>query len=321
MTRMPDIDLAQIAPVTDTEAARLASPAAFTDLARQITAQPPSAGPAPAHPEHTRQGRPGRARGWSRRRTLLTGLPLAAAAAAAALVAILLAPGGSGTSGTTAGPNSQAAVQAVSFTKENGYITVIIRNPYVDSSWYNADFARHHLDIKLSLIPASPTFVGAIEEMSVDSSATDREITMINKPGSCGLDGNGCTIGFKVPVSFHGQASMAIGRPARPGEQYATTGSAFSPGEILYGLKDQVYGRPLSQVLALFARHHVTVAVCRGPSNTNINPSTAPGNWYVQDVLPWAPGQVIIWVGPKRVAAAAQPPAPASAQPPSPAAR
>lgn len=300
---MPDIDLTSIAPVTDAQAARLASPAAFADLAARIAAtDAPVTRPDAVRPDATRPRRlrpplarphPG-SRRPRRRLALLTSFPVALAAAAALLVTVLGPSGG----GADSGANSQAAIQALSFTRENGTITVIIKNPYVDSSWYNADFARHHLHITLSLIPASPSFVGAIEEMSTDSGATSNEITMISKSGSCGEDGTGCVIGFRVPVNFHGQASMAIGRPTRPGEQYETSGSAFNKGEILYGLKDQVYGHPLSQVLALFAKHHVTVAVCRNPDNNNINPSKAPGDWYVQDVIPWSPGQVIIWVGP-----------------------
>lgn len=344
MTVMPELDLSGIATVTDAEVARLASPAAFADLATQITAtEAPATRPGLARKRSflsaaglSTRGVPADGSRPRRRIALLTAIPVALAAAAALFVTVL-SPGGTGPAGghgapvaggspsvgsgsspgtgtdTGTGPNSQAAIQAVSFTKQSGYITVVIRNPYVDSSWYNADFARHHLHITLSLIAASPSFVGAIEEMSTDSGATSNEIKLIGKSGSCGEDGTGCVIGFRVPVNFHGQASMAIGRPTRPGEQYETTGSAFNKGEILYGLKDQVYGHPLSQVLALFARHHVTVAVCRNPANNNINPSKAPGDWYVQNVIPWSPGQVIIWVGPTQhamVAPLASEPAP-----------
>jgi len=299
MTAMPDIDLASISPVTDAEAARLASATAFADLARQITSVPLPA---------DRLIAPGLAP-RRRPRALLVGLPVAALAGVAALLVTVLGTGGSpvgsiagGTAGRTAGSssaNSPAAIQALAFVKKDGYITVIIRNPYADASWYNADFARHHMDIKLDLLAASPSFVGTIEAMSADSSATMDEITTITKPGSCGIDGTTCTIGFKVPLSFHGQATIEIGRPARPGEQYQTAGSPFNRGEALYGLEDQVYGHPLSQVLPLLARHHVTIAVLRGPDNTDMNVSQAPPAWYIENVVPWAPNEVIAWIGPQ----------------------
>ena len=302
---MPDIDLASISPVTDAEAARLASATAFADLARQITSVPVPADRLAA-PGLAPRRRPRRPR---RPRALLVGLPVAALAGVAALLVTVLGTGGSpvgsiagGTAGRTAGSssaNSPAAIQALAFVKKDGYITVIIRNPYADASWYNADFARHHMDIKLDLLAASPSFVGTIEAMSADSSATMDEITTITKPGSCGIDGTTCTIGFKVPLSFHGQATIEIGRPARPGEQYQTAGSPFNRGEALYGLEDQVYGHPLSQVLPLLARHHVTIAVLRGPDNTDMNVSQAPPAWYIENVVPWAPNEVIAWIGPQ----------------------
>jgi hypothetical protein len=280
---MPDIDLSRVSRVSDAEAAGLASPAAFADLGRQITCQPVSAAEIAA-------------RRWSRRRTLLTGFPVVALAGVLALLVMVLGVHKAANSPA----DSPAAIQALVFIKQDGYITVIIRNPYADASWYNADFARHHMDITLNLIAASPSFVGQIEEMSTDSNATSDEITTITKPGSCGIDGKTCTIGFKVPVDFHGQASIGIGRPARPGEQYETAGSAFNPGEVLYGLKDEVYGHPLSQVLPLLARHHVTIAVLRGPDNNDMDLSQAPGDWYIENVTPWAPNEVIAWIGPQK---------------------
>ena len=43
-----------------------------------------------------------------------------------------------------------------------------------------------------------------------------------------------CPIGLKIPRDFTGQGSVTIGRPARPGEAYETTNSAFAPGESLH---------------------------------------------------------------------------------------
>ena len=297
---MPDIDLTRISPVTDAEAARLASPAAFAQLASQITATPLLTTTAPA----AHQGRQAAswrasrrpvsrrpARSWSRRRALLTGLSVTALAGAAALVTGLLLPGNNGA-------NSPAAIQAVSFTKKSGYITVIIRNPYADTSWYNADFARNHLNITLHLIAASPSVVGQFVEITTDTTATSNEITMINK-GTCDHESSTCPIGFKIPADFHGMADMTIGRPARPGEQYLTAGSVFDKGEALYGLKDQVLGQPIGQVLALFAKHHIKVATCHDAStNNNIDPAKIPSTWYLAGASAWAHNEVFIFVSP-----------------------
>jgi hypothetical protein len=298
---MPDIiDITQVAPVTDAEAARLASPAVFSDLARQITASPvPESGPRRAW--SARRARSPRDL-WSpsraKRRALLLGGPLAVLAAVAALLVTLLTPGDNG-------PDGQAAIQAVSFIRDNGHITVIIRNLYADTSWYNADLARHHVDITLHLAPVPPSLVGYINILESGSGpASFSEIKPITKLGSCGLQGTDCQIGFTIPDDFHGQASMWIGRPARPGEQYQVAGSAFNRGEPLYGLTDQIFGHPLSEVRPVLAQHHVTVAQCReegidNPANGGVcDPSNMPANWYVRDVAPWAPNQVLLTIGP-----------------------
>jgi hypothetical protein len=299
MTAMPDLDLSRTAPITDADAAGLASPAAFTDLASQIMATP-----VPAARSRARWTDAVRASLLAprsviarprRRRALLTAVPVALAVLAAFAVTV--------TSRSDDGPNGAAAIEAMSFVKENGTITVIIKNLYADTSWYNADLARHHIGITLQLYPAPPSLVGFIGGASFDGNASGdgNEIKPINAPGSCDLSGTDCQIGFTVPANFQGKVDMWIGRPARPGEQYTEAGSAFNRGEPLYGLTDQIFEHPLSEVLALLARHHVTVAQCRegGPGqqgNGVCDPATMPGTWYVNDVTPWAPNQVMLTI-------------------------
>jgi hypothetical protein len=277
---MPDLDLSRTAPVTDAYAARLASPAAFTDLASQITATPVPA----ARPVIVRK---------RRRLALLTAVPVALAGLAAFLVTAAVP--------SDSGPDSSAAIQAMSFVRENGTITVVIKNLYADTSWYNADLERHHLDITLHLSPTQPSLVGYIGTISVDAptAAGYTEIKPISRPGSCDLSGTNCQIGFTVPVDFNGRADIWIGRPARPGEQYEYGGSAFNRGEPLHGLENQIFEHPLSEVVPLLARHGVTVAQCRdndpGQQGDGVcDPATMPGTWYVDDVIPWAPNQVLL---------------------------
>jgi hypothetical protein len=284
MTAMPDLDLSRTAPVTDADAARFASAATFTDLSSQIMATPVPAA----------RGRAVVAR-KRRRLALLTAVPVALAGLAAFLVTAAVP--------SDYGPDSAAAIEAMSFVKENGTITVIIKNLYADTTWYNADLARHHLDITLHLSPTQPSLVGYIGTISVDAPTASgyTAIKPISKPGSCDLSGTDCQIGFTVPVGFRGKADIWIGRPARPGEQYEYGGSAFNRGEPLYGLADQIFEHPLSEVLPLFARHGVTVARCgeNGPGQQgdgSCDPATMPGNWYVNDVIPWAPNQVQLMI-------------------------
>lgn len=283
---MPDLNLSRTAPITDADAVRLASPTAFTDLASQIMTTP-------MHPAPLPMPRPVIAR--RRRRLALLTVPVVLAALAAFMVTVA----GRGDTG----PDSAAAIEAMSFVKENGTITVIIKNLDADTSWYNADLARHHLDITLHLAPTPPSLVGFIGLTSFGATASGHsdEIKPIAAPGSCHLSGTECQIGFTVPADFKGKVDMWIGRPARPGEQYGYGGSAFNRGEPLHGLANQIVGHRVSDVLPLFARHHVTVAQCRaqGPGaqgNGVCDPAAMPGTWYVNDVSPWAPNQVMVTI-------------------------
>src|SRR5262245_21169627 len=220
MTAMPELDLSRTAPVTDADAARLASPAAFTDLASQIMATPVPGSVIPRPRRHL---------------ALLTAIPVVLTALAAFVVTVA--------SRSDNGPNGAAAIEAMSFVKENGTITVIIKNLYADTSWYNADLARHHLDITVRLEPTPTSLVGYIGATLFYAGRSD-EIKPISTPGSCDLSGTNCQIGFTVPVDFHGKVDMWIGRPARPGEQYQEAGSAFNRGEPLHGLADQIVDHP-----------------------------------------------------------------------------
>lgn len=292
---MPELHLSDIAPVTDAEAARLASPTAFADLAAQITATE-------AHVTRPRAAFPcqflPRAGGSRPRRrlALLTAFPVALAAIAALLVTVL-SPGGSVTDNSA---NSAAAIKSLSFTKENGTITVIIRNPYADAAWYNADLARHHIPLTLQVIPASPSLVGSI--IGGDYAPGVKELTGQRRcyyPSSGGTS-SPCLIGFTVPTNLKDEGSVWIGGPAKPGQQYETIGSIFAPGEALAGLLKQVAGQPLSKVRPILASHHLSVAFCRDANNSDVNPDSVPGDYYVTNILPWAPGQVMIWTSPKQ---------------------
>lgn len=295
MTAMPKLDLNDIAPVTDAEAARLASPAAFASLAAEIVATPvPNA---PPHPPRRRVFLPQAGGAPPRRRlALLAAFPLALAAVAALLVT-MLAPGGS-QPGT--GANGRAATEALSFTRENGTITVVIKNPYADAAWYNADLARHHIPLTLQVIPASPSLVGSI--IGGDYAPGVKELTGQRRCyyPSAGGTSQPCFIGFTVPTSLKDKGSVWIGGPAKPGQQYETTGSVFAPGEALAGLLNQVAAQPMSKVRPILASHHLTVAVCRNANNDNVNPDSVPATDYITNIMPWAPGEVIIWTSPQQ---------------------
>lgn len=86
--------------------------------------------------------------------------------------------------------------------------------------------------------------------------------------------------------------------------------AATAPGEALHGLT--VDGLRLTRVLALVRQRDVTVPVyhCDGKLLRHV-----PGDWYVYDADPWAPGQVVLFVGPTWPQPAANSPVPGNPVP------
>ena len=75
-------------------------------------------------------------------------------------------------------------------------------------------------------------------------------------------------------------------------------------------------GDTVAQVLALLRERHVTVPVFNyaQPAGAK-NVSHVPGTWYVYDATPWAPGQVMLMVGPTRTPPAYRAPQPGTPTP------
>ena len=279
--------ISRIAPLTDAQAARMARPGTLADLADRLTSMPAeAAADAEDAAGLTTWQSPRR-----RRRRLLIAIPALAALAVAALLVSWL-----GGPGQRIGPVGVglARAQALSFTRHGGYIDVIIRNPLADPGRYRIEFARHHMNITLKLVPVPPPDVGTLIV-----GYTGGGITTITARG-CDRGGDCPQLGLRIPVSFHGPATFEFGRKARPGEHYMIGAPATAPGEPMHGM--HYLCRTLPAVLGMLGDQHVTVAVIRyaTPSGGKLvfSGKAAPGMWFVNEATMWAPRQVMLWVGP-----------------------
>ena len=269
-----------ISPVSDADVPRLAGSQTLADLGRHITSTPAAGAPGSARRRRSRA-----------RTRLVVGVPVAAALAVGGLIVTAL-----GAPGQRVGPVSVGAAPAqaavLTVTKHGGYLDVIVKNPLADSRKFRAEFAKYGLNISLTLVPASPSLVGTL--VYSDGSVAIKPITAV---GRCYTGGGGaaCPVGVRVPLNFSGHADLTFGRAARPGERYETTAAANAPGELLHGLT--YAGQTVRAVLAMLAARHVAVPHYLVSLNCeNVGRATAPGDWYVTDADPWAPGAVQLWV-------------------------
>jgi hypothetical protein len=306
--------------ITDAEAARLVSPGTRDSLAEQIMSTPRDAGH--STPEPVDRPAPVGSRRRPARRRWLAVPAVATAAAVAALAAITLASpapksalGPGAGEGRRTGQPAPVQAQVLSFTRHGRYLDVVVTNPLAAPAAYRAEFAAHHLNITLNLVPVSPSLVGTLVYMGVSQGAAG--LSTITAQGRCWTGGGGsaCPVGVRVPADFRGSATITFGRAARPGEQYESAGSPTAPGEAMHGLTYQ--GAAVPVVLAMLRARHVSVPQYRYQSAAGglcgSLPHPIPATWRVYDAVPWAPHQVLLWVGPP--AGAATPPCKSSGKP------
>lgn len=282
--------LSQISPISDADAARTVHASTLADLAGQITATSVMTDSRSASP-----------RGRTRRKRM-TLIAIATPVLAAAATAVILAAAGQPAPVKPGHPSQSASggtaqlTAVLSFTTSGGYITVKVVDPLADPSRYRAEFAEHHLKISLELVPVSPSLVGTLVYFSEPPAGG---ITPITAKGACltGGGGSACPVAVRISAGFRGQAQIVFGRAARPGEHYESSAPATAPREVLHGMT--VQGMTVARVLAMLRPRGVTVPVYHyNDHGFGKLLRRVPGNWYVYDADPWAPQQVMLFVGP-----------------------
>jgi hypothetical protein len=178
-----------------------------------------------------------------------------------------------------------------------------VLDPKADSERYNAEFRQRGLDIKLKLLPVSPSSVG--QNLGVETSGpTDptKDIEVFDDPQGCMKEGSyPCVPGFKIPRDFKGAAVLYFGRAAAPDERYAVGGPIDARNEPLDGARWR--NRPVAEVVKILASRGYTVEkfyVGVYPELKGQTRKTVPGAWRVTGATAWNHGSVIMWVVPPR---------------------
>jgi hypothetical protein len=209
------------------------------------------------HPRTARPTLPLTAKRRSLRRPLT--LSAFAATAAGAIAAVVL---------STTSAVSPVSAQAVTFrSSPSGDIIATVTDPFAAQAQLNAAFSKQGLKITVKLLPASPSTVGTVLASDESNSATS-QITPL-QGGHCLSGGGGCAIGIEIPRDFSGEGTIYLGRPAKPGEQYESTTSAFAPGEPLHC--SGLLGARVSAALPVLQKDGLTAVEWRE------NAESAPG--------------------------------------------
>jgi hypothetical protein len=207
-------------------------------------------------------------------------MPALGACAAAAVAVAVFANSPVGTH-TPLGP---PPAQAVSFsTAPNGWIIAKVTDPLAAQKTLDADFAEHHLDITLKLIPVGPSLVGTVLSQSYDQQPPDApERGAVQALDShCGAAEVLCQVGVRIWEGFTGRGEIDLGRAAQPGERYVYANSAFAPGEVLHC--SGLVGAPVSDISSVLQAHGWTVA--RWYSSNKIV-SAPPAGSYISEIFP-----------------------------------
>jgi len=100
---------------------------------------------------------------------------------------------------------------------------------------------------------------------------------MAESARSCVTGGGGpgnCPVGLKIPREFAGSGSIVLGRPAKAGEAYESTNSAFAPGESLHC--SGLIGETVATALPKLAARGITVQWPAQASSAPSQPATTP---------------------------------------------
>ena len=229
----------------------------------------------------------GTGRAWAPRRLRPGAVPgvvlTALGGALVAVVAVVVLVGGS-----AVGP---APADAVAFrTVAGGEIVARVIEPYAAQARLDAAFAHYGLKIKLRLVPVSPSLVGTVSYASGEGIAA-------LQGGHCLTGGGGCPVGIEIPRDFAGQGEVVLGRPAKPGERYEGSASAFAPGEPLHC--SGLLGARVAGALGGLRSRGLVVGEWReivpsasGRSARSLQPAVAPARNYIWGAELTARGQL-----------------------------
>ncbi|MEU1734177.1 hypothetical protein [Streptosporangium sp. NPDC020145] len=213
-------------------------------------------------------------------------IPVAAVLAAAAVTGVAFMP--------TDAPSGITPAAALAFQRSGDDWIVTVKNLYASPERFASEFRARGFDIRLSIAPGSPSTVGHVTGGEVTEGTTRIEEESVE----CESPGGRCAVSFRIPAEFQGSAQIWLARPARPGERYESAGDVDATGELLHCVPFR--GMTVDEVRGVLAERDGSIEEFRVGKRSE-RAQQVPGNWFVKDAVPTAPGRVLVWAQPDRV--------------------
>ncbi|MFD1543807.1 hypothetical protein [Nonomuraea guangzhouensis] len=190
--------------------------------------------------------------------------------------------------------------EALDFTRSGKDYIVTVKDVYAAPEQYAEEFRARGLPVTLELEPVSPSLVGKV--VGGQGTSVERptpQIEPIPDP-NCPAFEDPCTVKLKIPADLAGPASVTLGRPAREGENYTTTGEISAPGEVLHCVP--YMGMTVGRLRGELAKRGMGIDSFRVGPKREVRPDV-PDAWWPSDVGLLGRTKVVIWAGPQQAEA------------------
>ncbi|UBU13492.1 hypothetical protein [Nonomuraea gerenzanensis] len=186
---------------------------------------------------------------------------------------------------------------ALEFARSGEDYIVTVKDVYASPEQYAEEFRARGLPVTLELEPVSPSLVGkVVGGHGTSAEEATPQIEPIPDPG-CPAFEDPCTVRLRIPADLAGPAGVILGRPARDGENYATTGEISAPGEVLHCVP---YLRmTVGQLRGELAKRGMDIDSFRVGAKREVR-RDVPDGWWPSGVLLSGRTKVVIYAGPEQ---------------------
>ncbi|MGV9597926.1 hypothetical protein ACWDR1_14795 [Streptosporangium sandarakinum] len=200
------------------------------------------------------------------------------------------------------GPATEYANAAVSLKRTDKYLTISVTDPNADAAAFAEAFKAVGLDATVEKIPVPPQMVGKMFGPDLVGDLPPGTGVTYEPEGACGSAWCGKVT---FPADYTGKVSLSIGRPAAPGEPYASSSTVNETVDSATVDGYPVRGRTVAEVKAELARRGLKIRYFLMENNADgsgvsnpVGPDRIRDDYIVAFATPYSSDTVELHVGP-----------------------